>query len=184
MTDYVPYTPDEYAPDAPGTALHFQRWFENWIAGFEGAAGAPRLVLAALERLVPGDFIRMRADALHSVSGSTFVTVPSFTLPFIQAGTVRIAFEHRVNVNNTSEVRIFRRRAGTSTLLTTISQGGNTFVAKTYNLDVQPGDQVFLQHRNTSSSLSEIQNVRLQLSAASFYWPVGNFGEVEGNPVL
>ena len=43
MTDYVPYTPDEYAPDAPATALHFQRWFENWIAGFQGAPGAPRI---------------------------------------------------------------------------------------------------------------------------------------------
>lgn len=48
MTDYVGYTPPEYAPDAPATALHFQRWFENWIAGFEGAPGAPKLQPAAL----------------------------------------------------------------------------------------------------------------------------------------
>ncbi|AWB48882.1 hypothetical protein HYN69_10545 [Gemmobacter aquarius] len=49
MTDYLTYTPAEYAPDAPATALHFQRWFENWRAGFEGAAGAPRLQDAALD---------------------------------------------------------------------------------------------------------------------------------------
>ncbi|MCU0826144.1 MAG: hypothetical protein MUE52_01755 [Tabrizicola sp.] len=48
MTDYVPYTAAEYAPDAPATALHFQRWFENWIAGFEGAPGAPRLTYPAM----------------------------------------------------------------------------------------------------------------------------------------
>lgn len=43
MTDYLPYTSGEYAVDAPATALHFERWFRNWEAGFEGAAGAPRI---------------------------------------------------------------------------------------------------------------------------------------------
>lgn len=43
MTDYLPYTWGEYAVDAPATALHFERWFRNWEAGFEGAANAPRL---------------------------------------------------------------------------------------------------------------------------------------------
>lgn len=49
MTDYIPYTVEEYQPDAPATALHFARWFQNWEAGFEGAAGAPRLAPVALE---------------------------------------------------------------------------------------------------------------------------------------
>lgn len=48
MTDYIPFTTDEYAPDAPATALHFERWFRNWIAGFEGAAGAPKVAGEAL----------------------------------------------------------------------------------------------------------------------------------------
>lgn len=43
MTDYLPYTSGEYAVDAPATALHFERWFRNWEAGFEGAPGAPRI---------------------------------------------------------------------------------------------------------------------------------------------
>lgn len=25
MTDYIPFTADEYAPDAPATALHFEK---------------------------------------------------------------------------------------------------------------------------------------------------------------
>lgn len=41
MTDYTPYTVAEYGPDAPGTASHFRRWFQNWEAGAEGAPGAP-----------------------------------------------------------------------------------------------------------------------------------------------
>lgn len=101
----------------------------------------------------------------------------------MQAGTVRIAFEHRVNTN-TSEVRVLRRRAGSNTLLTTISQTGSTFVAKTYDVDVQPGDQVFLHHRNTGGTNSEVRNVRMQVDSANFYWPPSNFGEVEGNPTI
>lgn len=76
MTDYVPYTPDEYAPDAPGTALHFQRWFENWIAGFEGAPGAPRLETAALglsffQAGGLGTYVFARAGATDIAFGET-----------------------------------------------------------------------------------------------------------------
>ncbi|MFO1202994.1 MAG: hypothetical protein U1E58_10210 [Tabrizicola sp.] len=49
MTDYLPYVASEYAVDSPATALHFERWFRNWEAGFEGAPGAPRVLFAALD---------------------------------------------------------------------------------------------------------------------------------------
>ena len=168
----------------PARAIDMRNLRDNTIAIAEGAPSAPRLLLRALERLTPGTSIRLRADTMLSVTGSTFVTVPNFAPDFIQAGTVRIAFEHRVNVNNTSEVRISRVRAGTSSVLTVISQGGTVFVAKTYDLGVQPGDLVSLQHRNTSSSISEIRNVRLQVDDGVFFWPVSNFGYVEGNPTI
>jgi len=48
MPEYIPYTTDEYQPEAPATALHFARWFQNWEAGFEGAPGAPKVAGAAL----------------------------------------------------------------------------------------------------------------------------------------
>lgn len=54
MTDYLGYTADEYAPDAPATSLHFRRWFENWIAAFEAAPGAPRIEPRALKNPVLG----------------------------------------------------------------------------------------------------------------------------------
>lgn len=49
MAVYTGYTAAEYAPDAPATSDHFKRWFENWEAGFQGAAGAPALLDAALD---------------------------------------------------------------------------------------------------------------------------------------
>ena len=51
MTDYLGYVASEYAVDAPATSLHFERWFRNWEAGFEGAAGAPRLAHRAMSHL-------------------------------------------------------------------------------------------------------------------------------------
>ncbi|MBN8630251.1 MAG: hypothetical protein J0L76_05295 [Rhodobacterales bacterium] len=187
MTDYVPYTPDEYAPDAPGTALHFQRWFENWIAGFEGAAGAPRLLLAAIERLRPGTSIRVRNDAVASIPGAqvTFGTV--FSVNVAQAGTVQIAWEHRRIANQTMETRVLRTRAGTTVQIgTTQGTTSTSFVALTEDVDVQPGDIVLLQSRmNTSSSGGEIRNRRLQVDPATYLWPAeGLYGLVEGNPAL
>lgn len=55
MTDYLGYTADEYAPDAPATSLHFRRWFENWIAAFEAAPGAPRIEPRALKNPFVGN---------------------------------------------------------------------------------------------------------------------------------
>lgn len=81
MTDYLPYTADEYSVDAPGTALSFERWFRNWEAGFEGAPGAPRLWTAALgptffEAGGLGTYVLARAGATDiafgaDVAGST-----------------------------------------------------------------------------------------------------------------
>lgn len=48
MTDYIPFTAAEYQPDAPATALHFSRWFQNPVAITEGASGAPRIADAAM----------------------------------------------------------------------------------------------------------------------------------------
>lgn len=58
MPEYIPYTTDEYQPEAPATALHFARWFQNWEAGFEGASGAPKLQPKGLNRrpIISGAF--------------------------------------------------------------------------------------------------------------------------------
>lgn len=83
MTDYIAFTADEYAPDAPATALHFERWFRNWIAGFEGAAGAPRIAGAAMKATSSGT-VDLR-DCLpwgsESISSNTTGTVKKQILP-------------------------------------------------------------------------------------------------------
>lgn len=97
MTDYLTYTPAEYAPDAPATALHFQRWFENWIAGFEGAAGAPRLRGAAMYGPVAGAVVlrnclpfgsEVATTSIASTPATTRVECSGFTA--LVACTVRV----------------------------------------------------------------------------------------------
>lgn len=49
MTDYIAILETETNPGAPSKSSLWKRWAKNWIAGFEGAIGAPRLQLAALD---------------------------------------------------------------------------------------------------------------------------------------
>ena len=51
-TDWGDWTPEEYQVGAPATALHFERWFRNVVAAFQGHPDAPRLEDAALDSTV------------------------------------------------------------------------------------------------------------------------------------
>lgn len=48
MTDYIAITEAETNPGAPSKSSLWKRWAKNWIAGFEGAPGAPRLQVGAM----------------------------------------------------------------------------------------------------------------------------------------
>lgn len=181
MTDFLPYTPDEYEPEAPATALHFQRWFENWIAGFEGAAGAPRLMLAALPELVAGTINRANGPGGTTLS-TTYVIAES--CGFLQRGTVRLAFEHFSSANNrNSEAAVVRVRGGVPTTLQTWATSSLTPVARTLDVSVRPGDLVQFQHRTASPATSTMQTVRVRTSGGDLWPTFGGSMFVEGNTV-
>lgn len=191
MTDYLPFTPDEYAVDAPGTALHFERWFRNWIAGFEGANGAPRLWLPAVERLVPGTSIRLRSDPAVIVAGSASAQAWTTThsLAVMQAGTISVNFEFRRSGGSGSVgARIIRRRAGSNGLINSWTNSTTTFSATSQDVTVQPGDLISIQGEKTNATGrdTEIRNQRFCTDVATYLWPCGDtaFGEIEGNPTL
>lgn len=52
MFDYSAIAESETEPGAPSKSSLWKRWAKNWIAGFEGAVGAPRLLDAALDTTV------------------------------------------------------------------------------------------------------------------------------------
>lgn len=49
MTDFIAITEAETNPGAPSKSSLWKRWAKNWIAGFEGAPGAPRLKFEAVD---------------------------------------------------------------------------------------------------------------------------------------
>lgn len=172
MTDYLPYVGSEYAVDAPATALHFERWFRNWEAGFEGAPGAPKLDLGALPRIAPGGVIKVRSDAVQTIGSLTSVV---FVVGFLQVGTVRLTFEYTGVSGGSVSVR--RTRAGGVSVLATFSNSGG-FVARSVDCPVQPGDQILVQVVGGPID-SSIRNIRVQNDGANL-WPGFGF-HVEGN---
>ncbi len=183
---YVVIPNSVFEAGKPARALDMRNLRDNIPAAMAGDSGAPRLLLPALERLAVGTAIHLRNDATQSTNSSSFVTATGFTLDFVQAGTIRVAFQHRRTTTGNSEVRLLRTRASAAAVSASASNGTGTFVDATIDIDVQPGDRVVVQHRNTAggANASEIQNVRLQLDAACYLWPVSNFGAYEGNPTI
>lgn len=190
MTAWTTISNALVAVGAKPFATTVQALRDNPIAIAEGATSAPRIQLPALERLAVGTTIKVRNDATRTwnFANTNFQDVADFTPGFLQAGTVTVAFDHRVAVGSSgaSEVRVVRRRAGANTTLTTISQTGTTFVSKTFDAGVQPGDVILLQQRNTSANQTvEIRNTRIQTDPSNYYWPVGwSLGQSDGNPTI
>lgn len=177
----------ETDPLAPLVSALFKALDGNVDGAFSGDANAPRLRLPALERLVAGTSIRIRADANTSIAGAATTFGNVLTAKFLQPGTVRFAWEHRVIANQQVETRILRTRAAVNTVIGSVQTTTSTsFQTCTADVDVQPGDIFAVQSRmNTSSSGGEIRNKRLQVDAATYLWPVEDmFGVIEGNPTI
>lgn len=188
MTDYNAIAATETDPDAPLRSSLFKRIVANPISAFEGdptaVAAGVTLRLAALQRLVAGDEIRLRNDQTRSTAATSFVDA-GFGSGFIQAGTVRVTFAHRhANGGANSEVRIRRQRAGSITTVNTYSTNSTGFVDRSEDVEVQPGDRLFLEHRISSGiNNGEITISRIRASANTLLWPTDNFGLVE-NPTI
>lgn len=172
--DYIPYTLLEYAVDAPASALHFQRWFQNWEAGFGGAAGAPRLSVGSLQRLTAGDQIRSRVDEETTIGNGM---VGATSLAFMQAGTIRVTFEN----SGSSSCVINRQRNGVVTVLATFSGPGiSTWVAgRTADIPVLPGDVVCVS-RSGATGNSAVRNLRFSTNGEDLF-PAAGGVKLEGN---
>lgn len=182
MTAWTTISNALVAVGAKPFATTIQAMRDNLLAAFEGATGAPRLHYSAMDRLRAGDEIRWSRATLAAVTSSTFTLVTGSSWGFIQAGNIRIRFNHW-RTASTSEVRVRRTRAGTTSTLTTLSSvsGSAPGTAQSYDCDVQPGDLVFLEHRNTSGATSNVQDVTLGvLNATDILIPADDamFGQV------
>lgn len=156
---------------------------DNPLAIAEGAASAPRIQLGALERLVAGDSIRFRDDAETIVDNTT----AALSTPlFIQGGTFRLALEHRRNGGGTATFTVNRTRAGITTNIVTYTDVTGTYVARSIDIDVIPGDRITMTHSNSggAGNQSRVRNRRISVADGVAFWPIDSLALYEGNPAL
>lgn len=178
MADYIPYTTDEMQPEAPATALHFARWFQNWEAGFAGAAGAPRMSLDALGVLAAGNTIRFRNDATIARFGSGGAQPqPVLEWAFAQAGTIRVSYEAYGNYSAYCSSKVLRWRGGVSTEMASFTET-TAWQARTVDVPVIIGDVVEValvaESATNPASTTNCRNRRLKTSGA-YLWPGVSF---------
>lgn len=174
MTDYTAITEAETNPGAPAKSSLWKRWAKNWIAGFEGALGAPRLRLTALENPAAGTVERsaiaaVQSSTITSISGSTAV----HTFGFGQSGTVRMMAEHRSpNAGGVVSTLRFRRwRAGSYTTLQDWTMTSATWAARSLDVDILPGDTLEIYHWTSSgANPSEVRNAGF-FTNGEYLWP-------------
>ena len=162
MTDYTDLTLASLLPGEPWTAGKALAIYENPTAIAEGAVGAPRILLPALERVTAGATIRSRNDTTVSVGASETATAHSFG--FVQTGDVRVSYTMTSNGNATGSVR--RIRDGTAATLVSNTSGG------TYTIDaaVLPGDLIEIRMVAAPAGAGSLSNCRFQTGGANL-WP-------------
>jgi hypothetical protein len=149
---------------------------DNPIAIAQGAAGAPKISLLALETITPGAVVRSRYDEQVQTDSGSFVTIASFG--FIQTGTLRFTWEHRGLFGNFNEstTEIARRRNGVQTTIVSFTTSSTSFVSRSVDVSVILGDTLIFSHRTFegafggSSFISILRNFRLQTNG-EYWWP-------------
>ena len=179
MTAYVTITDGEIDQDSAVTQPLLTAIRDNPIAITEGAVGAPRVLIGALERLNPGTVIRSRSDAVSSTTSATDVN--TFLFNIMQYGTIRLIFSQRSVFGSTSTAYIYRYRNGITTTIASWATASTSFIDRSADFGVLPGDQVGIFHK-TSGTAVEVSTQRIQTNGESL-WP-GAVASVEGNVFL
>lgn len=159
----------ETDPEAPLSSALLKALALNPTAIAEGAAGAPRLRIGALQRLGAGTEVRIRNDGL---AGAAAGTALAFSL--MQKGTVTIEWKAR---RTDTTVVVTRSRPGEADTDIVIESGYS--VTRTANVTVLPGDRVQLTWVGSNAS-DGISEARMRTNGAD-YWPVSVTGALEGN---
>ena len=174
-TDWLDWTPAEYDVGAPATSLSFERWFRNVVAAAQGAVGAPRISIGALQRISAGNEIRSRFDS-ERMGGGVPITGTGFS--FMQAGSIRATFTFRVGDSTLGGLAyLYRIRNGAST---TLWSGGYSTSNQTVTVDVSvlPGDRVYPYIHDFSQTVY-LSNERYMTNGEDLY--PGNSTPLEGN---
>jgi hypothetical protein len=148
---------------------------DNPVAITEGATGAPRIVGLAAKRFADFAVLTVSAaDTYSAATGSNPEPLATTTTSFTEVvayrytinkytGSLRFRTNQRGGTlvgpygpnNSTSTLRIFKN----GTLISTYTQNGDTFVTRTNDIAVVPGDVIEWRHRESINQFGiAIQN--------------------------
>lgn len=165
MASWIDILNGQIDTDSPVTQSLMTALRDNPIAAFEGASGAPRLVLKAIDPVAVGDTARSSVSGSYT-AGTTSGFTDLHTFAFAQIGTARF----KTTGNPT---RLYRTRAGTQSLVAeTIS--GSSFSA---DIGVRPGDEFLFQMRNAVGTVNYTATI---CTDGGDLWP-GSAQNVTGN---
>lgn len=179
MTDYNAITELETNPGAPGTSSLWKRWWKNPLAMFEGALGAPRLRLAALENPTAGPVPRSRVSvATTSVTTSDVVV---HAVGFGQTGSVRVMASHRSSMGTYTSTLYFKRwRNGSFTTLATYTTASTSLVVRSLDVAVIPGDTLTIEHRwNYTGGGASVVEYAIFATGGESLWPFAEYTQLE-----
>jgi len=145
---------------------------DNPVAIAEGASGATRIRLGALQALTAGTDVQYRHDEERVFPGP-IAQVPINSFGFIQSGTIRVSLDHASDTQGTTTYSyVTRTRSGVKTTLVTWSTTSSTYTTRTIDVSVIPGDIVSVEVSSSSSTHSiKTRNIRMQ-TAGEEWWPV------------
>jgi len=165
MTTYTAITNGQIDQDSPITQPLMTAMRDNPIAITEGATGAPRIVGLAAATLDEMPLLTVSAAdtydiglASDTVVGDLISTtgfVVGYTIDIVRVtGSVRFSIDHRTS-NGVSRVLIIKN----GTLVTFWDTSSPTFITRTADISVVPGDEIVWEHaRLTSGDVSYIAN--------------------------
>lgn len=172
MADYTTITDAQVDPEAPITSELMSALRDNPIAIAEGAAGAIRVTLKAIEVLSAGDTIRLSKDTTISGTGSEITLI---SLPLIQRGTIRGYVEISEPASVTTTAYFKRQRDGVTTTLSTVSTTLSAFTSFTYDFSVLPGDRLYISFLGPGSS-QQARNARFLTNGENIWTIEDNLG--------
>ncbi len=158
-----------FLPGRPILGSTGQALRDNIAATAEGATGAPRVRVGALQRLTAGSEVRIRND---SPQPGTSGTALDFAL--LQYGECRVTFERR---SNGTTITLRRYRGGSFVTI----YSGDPATTKTFDVSVQPGDRITLTWTGTSAITHGVINARMQTGGEDYFPIEVKSGVVEGN---
>ena len=169
MTDWTDLDIDGLLPGEPLTSEKALAFYQNPIAAFEGASGAPALQYAALGTVAAGAEVKLLSDSEKTKRSTSFSTIFFVGLP--HNGSVRLTLRQRAE-SGLSQCIVQVLKNGV--LEQNWSTTSTSYISRTLDISVSPADVILVQYRGTATGTGSdvfVDQIRLGTTGGSL-WPL------------